>query len=164
MSSVEALGHGSAAYLIAQAQQQQHTASAQSVLSAAALASAAGVHAKNSSRYLGQASIVEYACKCLLKAPLLSELHEWTNWQLLFEAELGSLSDFVEQKGMCCAALCCAALRSAMSCCFMPDQAVQPDRIMPLSVGYTCQYFCPHAHISCQCHATAGSNCCMLTV
>ena len=110
VSSVEALGHGSTAYLIAQAQQQQHTVSAQSVLSAAALASAAGVHAKSSSHFLGHASIVDYACKCLLKAPLLSELHEWTSWQLLFEAELGSLSDFVEQKGMCCPMPCCAVL------------------------------------------------------
>ena len=111
VSSVEALGHGSTAYLIAQAQQQQqHTASSQSVLSAAALASAAGVHARSSNHFLGQAAIMEYACNCLLKAPWLSDLHEWTSWQLLFEAELGSLSDFVEQKGMCCPMLRCAVL------------------------------------------------------
>lgn len=120
---MEVLGHGSTAYLIALAQQQQHTVPAHSVLSAAVLASAAGVHAKNSSHYLGQASVVEYACKCLLKAPLLSELHEWTNWQLLFEAELGSLSDFVEQKGMRCAVLCCVTLRHVMLCYAIPGRA-----------------------------------------
>lgn len=106
---MEALGHGGTGYLIAQAQQQQHTISPRSVLSAAALASAAGADTKSSCHYLGQGSIVEDACKCLLKAPLLSELREWSSWQLLFEAELGSLSDFVEHKGRC-HAVCCAVL------------------------------------------------------
>ena len=128
---MEALGHGSTGYLIAQAQQQQQTISACSVLSAAAMASAAGALTKGSCHYLGQGSVVEDACKCLLKAPLLSELHEWSSWQLLFEAKLGSLSDFLEHKGMshpfamlCCAVLClaapcCAMLRHAAPCCAM---------------------------------------------
>ncbi|KAL3160999.1 hypothetical protein ABBQ38_009386 [Trebouxia sp. C0009 RCD-2024] len=100
VSSVEALGHGSTAYLLAQAQQQLQPVSAQSVLSAAALAADATAHTKGSGQYVAQGSLSEDACKCLLKAPLMAELHEWTSWRLLFEADLGSLSDFVEQKGV----------------------------------------------------------------
>lgn len=130
---MEALGHGSTGYLIAQAQQQQQTVSARSVLSAAALASATGAHTKSSCHYLGQGSVVEDACKCLLKAPLLSELHEWTSWPLLFEAELGDLSDFVEHKGTCCAVYkSCAALRCAMLC-----HAVQLYSVISLYVKLT---------------------------
>lgn len=123
VSSVEALGHGSTAHLLAQAQQQLQPVSAQSVLSAAVLAADASAHTKGSCHYMAQGSLSEDACKCLLKAPLLAELHEWTSWRLLFEADLGSLSDFVEQKGKCCATWWCAALRcvaSTVLCCAVP--------------------------------------------
>ena len=96
--SVEALGHGSTADLISQAQQKA-TSSAHSVLSAAALAADSAAHASSSIQYLDAATILEDARSCLSKAPLLAELHECTSWQLLFEAHLGSLFDFVEQQG-----------------------------------------------------------------
>lgn len=99
VQSVEALGRGSTAHLIALAQQQTSTP-AQSVLSAAALAADSSADTKGSSHYLSQASILEDARKCLLKAPLLCELHECTSWRLLFEAELGSLFDFVQGQGI----------------------------------------------------------------
>lgn len=103
---MEALGHGSTAYLLTQAQQQLQPVSALSVLSAAALAADGSAHSKGSCHYVSQGSLSEDACRCLVKAPLLAELQEWTSWRLLFEADLGSLSDFVAQKGMCHAMLC----------------------------------------------------------
>ena len=30
---------------------------------------------------------------------MLSELHDWTSWHLLFEQELGALPDFLQEQG-----------------------------------------------------------------
>lgn len=96
---MEALGHGNAAHLISIAQAHAD-ATPQKVLSAAALAACSGsTYANNAGRALGRASAAEDARKCLLKAPMLSELHEWSSWHLLFEQELGSLSSFLQDQG-----------------------------------------------------------------
>ena len=96
---MEALGHGNAARLISLAQAQAD-ATPQKVLSAAALAAcSSSTYGNNAGCALGRPSAAEDARKCLLKAPMLSELHEWSNWHLLFEQELGSLSSFLQDEG-----------------------------------------------------------------
>ncbi|DBA85049.1 TPA: hypothetical protein ACH3X2_005780 [Trebouxia sp. C0005] len=98
--SVEALGHGNAARLISLAQAQADS-TPQKVLSAAALAACSGsTYASNAGQALGRPSTAEDARKCLLKAPMLSELHDWSSWHLLFELELGSLSSFLQEQEM----------------------------------------------------------------
>ena len=97
--SMELLGHGNIAHLLTLAQAQAASAPP-AVLSAAALAaSSSAVYAKHADVSLGRASAVDDACKCLLKAPMLSELHEWSSWHLLFEQQLGSLFDFLQDRG-----------------------------------------------------------------
>uniref|UniRef100_UPI00398E4A41 uncharacterized protein isoform X2 n=1 Tax=Pristiophorus japonicus TaxID=55135 RepID=UPI00398E4A41 len=39
----------------------------------------------------------ERALSCLLNAPLLEDLAEWSQWELVFEPQHGSLKDFIEQ-------------------------------------------------------------------
>lgn len=96
---MEALGHGNAARLISLAQAQADS-TPQKVLSAAALAACSGsTYASNAGQALGRPSTAEDARKCLLKAPMLSELHDWSSWHLLFELELGSLSSFLQEQG-----------------------------------------------------------------
>ena len=96
---MEALGHGNAARLLSLAQAQVD-AKPQKVLSAAALAACSGsTYANIAGRALGSTSAAEDARKCLLKAPMLSELHEWSSWHLLFEQELGSLFSFLQHQG-----------------------------------------------------------------
>ena len=96
---MELLGHGNIAHLLTLAQVQAASAPP-AVLSAAALAaSSSAVYAKHADVSLGRASAVNDACKCLLKAPMLSELHEWSSWHLLFEQQLGSLFDFLQDQG-----------------------------------------------------------------
>ncbi len=106
MFSVEALGHGNAVRLISLAQAQADSMP-QKVLSAAALAACSGsTYANNAGRALGTPSAAEDARKCLLKAPMLSELHEWSSWHLLFELELGSLSSFLQDQGQAASGFC----------------------------------------------------------
>ena len=96
---MEALGHGNAARLLSLAQAQVD-AKPQKVLSAAALAACSdSTYANIAGRALGSPSAAEDARKCLLKAPMLSELHEWSSWHLLFEQELGSLFSFLQHQG-----------------------------------------------------------------
>ncbi|GCC17061.1 hypothetical protein chiPu_0017434 [Chiloscyllium punctatum] len=39
----------------------------------------------------------EQALSCLLNAPLLEDLAEWSQWETIFEAQHGSLKDFIER-------------------------------------------------------------------
>ena len=72
----------------------------QATFSAAALAlSTNSAKASSAGAALGQASVTHTARQALLKAPMLCELHDWTNWRLLFQQELGHLSDFVQHQG-----------------------------------------------------------------
>ena len=106
MFSVEALGHGKASRLIDLAQARADS-TPQKVLSAAALAACSGsTYVSNAGRALGSPLAAEDARKCLLKAPMLSELHKWSSWHLLFEQELGSLSSFLQDQGEAAGGFC----------------------------------------------------------
>lgn len=99
VASVEALGHGTTTHLISLAQAQDDSAS-HTILSAAALAkSISTAHGNSSGLATGRVTAAEDARQCLLKAPMLSELHDWTSWHLLFEQELGGLYDFLQEQG-----------------------------------------------------------------
>lgn len=99
MASVEALGHGTTAHLISLALTHDDSA-AHTILSAAALAkSISTAHSSSGGLAAGRVTAAEDARQCLLKAPMLSELHDWTSWHLLFEQELGALSDFLQDHG-----------------------------------------------------------------
>ncbi|KAK7134163.1 hypothetical protein R3I93_017539 [Phoxinus phoxinus] len=39
----------------------------------------------------------EQACVCLLAAPLLQDLQEWTQWELVFQPNLGPIKDFIDK-------------------------------------------------------------------
>ena len=96
---MEALGHGKASRLIDLAQARADS-TPQKVLSAAALAACSGsTYVSNAGRALGSPLAAEDARNCLLKAPMLSELHKWSSWHLLFEQELGSLFSFLQHQG-----------------------------------------------------------------
>ena len=95
---MDSLGHGSIKDLLSLAKSQAGSTT-QATFAAAALALITnGAKATSAGAAVGQASVVEAARQALLKAPVLSELHDWTNWRLLFQQELGSLSDFVQQQ------------------------------------------------------------------
>ena len=97
--SVEALGHGAIGRVMTLAQARDDS-SPQAVFAAAALATSSSSNRHSTAApVIGRTSAAESACKCLLKAPMLSELHDWTNWHLLFEQELGPLSDFTRHQG-----------------------------------------------------------------
>ncbi|XP_039509577.1 protein NO VEIN isoform X2 [Pimephales promelas] len=39
----------------------------------------------------------DQACVCLLSAPLLQDLQEWTQWELVFRPDLGPIKDFIDK-------------------------------------------------------------------
>lgn len=41
----------------------------------------------------------EKALICLQNCPLLEDLHEWSQWDVVFEPELGHLKDFIQKYG-----------------------------------------------------------------
>lgn len=41
----------------------------------------------------------EQALICLQNCPLLEDLGEWSQWNLVFEPELGNLKDFIQKYG-----------------------------------------------------------------
>lgn len=51
---------------------------------------------------------------------MLSDLAVWTNWDLMFEQELGQLPDFVQQTGL-------------LSCCFVPTKYQQALHVCTLA-------------------------------
>lgn len=99
VATAASLGHGTLANLTQMAQQQP--AASTSVFSAAALAAVRSSQSNSSSSvYSGRLPLITAAKQALQKTPMLSDLATWSSWELLFEQELGRLSEFVQQTGL----------------------------------------------------------------
>ncbi|XP_051888907.1 uncharacterized protein wu:fj29h11 isoform X2 [Pristis pectinata] len=99
------LGHGTLSNMIKMVQRQVKSHSGYNSFQSLVLyeatffvkeASYCNTEANNSVGLLGDLS-KEYALTCLLNTPLLEDLAEWSQWELVFEPQHGSLKGFIER-------------------------------------------------------------------